>query len=173
MKRSWILIILVILLSAWVLPTYSAAGSLSDSFAKAALEGVHAIETDISTTEQAMKAILDPVNAAAKTDPEKSVAKLLQQVYEQKLIDNRLREAEFSVLDEALASPDPLIRDYISREQIAQYDRDDAEMSRREAACFDPLKKTLQSRAAENPKPCLDWAALAAPPAKKSAASEE
>jgi len=176
MKRSWILFILLILgfvLSAGVLPTYSAAGSLSDSFAKAALEGVHAIETDISTTEQAMKVILDPVNAAAKTDPEKSVAKLLHQVYEQKLIDNRLRQAEFSVLDEALASPDPLIRDYISREQIAQYDRDDAEMSRREAACFDPLKKALQNHASESPKACLDWAALAAPPEKKPAASEE
>jgi hypothetical protein len=169
MKRT---LILVLLLSAWVLPVRPASGSLSDSFAKAALQTLQGIETDISTTEQAMKAILDPVDAAAKTDAEKSMDQLLHQVYEQKLIDNRLRQAEFSVLDEALASPDPLIRDYISKEQIAQYDHDDAEMSRRETACFDLLKKALDSHAAEAPKACTEWSALAVAPAKKSARVE-
>jgi hypothetical protein len=134
---------------------------------------LQAIETDISTTEQAMKTIFDPLNAEAKSDPEKSMTKVLHQVYQQKLIDNRLRQAEFSVLDEALASPDALIRDYISKQQIAQYDHDDAEMNRREAACFEPLKKALQNHVSENPKPCADWAALPAPPDKPSGGSEE
>jgi hypothetical protein len=115
-------------------------------------------ETDISTTEQAMKTIFDPLNAEAKTEPEKSMTKVLHQVYDQKLTDNRLRKAEFSVLDEALNSSSPLIRDYISREQIAQYDHDDAEMSRREAACFELLKMALrENRLSENPKACLEW----------------
>jgi len=170
MKRT---LIVVLFLSAGNMPTHSAAGSLSDSFAKAALQAVQAIETDISTTEQGIKAILDPANAAAKTEAEKSMAALLHQVYEQKLIDNRLRQAEFSVLDEALGSSDPLIRDYISKEQIAQYDRDDAEMKRKESACFEPLKKALQNHASESPKTCTDWAALAAAPARKSGGSEE
>jgi hypothetical protein len=94
---------------------------------------------------------------------------VLHQVYEQKLIDNRLRKSEFDVLDEALNSSSPLIRDYISREQIAQYDRDDAAMSKSEAACFAPLKKALEERREENPKPCADWSTLAAAPEKKSA----
>jgi hypothetical protein len=150
-------LILVLLLSAWGMPTHSASGSRSDSFAKTALQCLQAIETDISTTEQAMKAIFDPLNAEAKTEPEKSMTKVLHQVYDQKLTDNRLRKAEFSVLDEALNSSSPLIRDYISREQIAQYDHDDAEMSRREAACFELLKMALrENRLSENPKACLE-----------------
>jgi hypothetical protein len=170
MKRASMV---VVLLFGWMFPAASAPGSLSDGFAKAALQTLQGIETDITTTEQGMKAIFDPVNAQAKTGPEKSVAQFLHQAYEQKLIDNRLRQAEFSVLDEALASPDPLIRDYISKEQIAQYDHDDAEMNRKETACFEPLKKALQDRSAEIPKACTEWAALAAPPATKAAASEE
>jgi hypothetical protein len=170
MKRT---LALVLLLSALGKPAHSSSGSLSESYSKAALQSLQAIETDISTTEQAMKAIFDLANAEAKTDPEKSMTTVLHQVYEQKLIDNRLRQAEFSVLDEALGSSDPLLRDYISKEQIAQYDHDDAEMSKHEAACFESLKKALQNHVSENPKPCMEWAPAVAAPAKKSESSEE
>jgi hypothetical protein len=101
------------------------------------------------------------------------MARVLRQVYEQKLTDNRLRKAEFDVLDEALNSPDPLIRDYISHEQIAQHDHDDAEMSKHEAACLEPLKRALRNRVSENPKPCMDWTAQAAPDAEPAKKSEE
>ena len=154
MKRTSIL---VFLLSAWCWPTHSASASISGPFAKAALQSVQAIETDISTTEQAIKAIFDPLNAEAKTEPEKSMATVLYRVYEQKLIDNRLRQAEFSVLDESLGSPAPLIRDFISRQQIAQDDHDDAEMNRHENACLEALKRTLANRWSENPRACVEW----------------
>jgi hypothetical protein len=169
MKRT--LVLLVVLMSTAAM--HSAPGSLGEEYAKAAFVSVQGIEADISTTEQAMKSIFDPVNAAAKTEPEKSMTQVLHRVYEQKLSDNRLRKAEFDVLDESLNSPSPLLRDYISREQIAQYDRDDAEMNRREAACFESLKHALQNHASENPKPCADWAAPATAPEKKSGGSEE
>jgi hypothetical protein len=169
MKRA--LVVVLIFFVAAVISTRPAGGPLSEAYSKAALQTLEAIETDVSTTEQGMKAIFDPLNAAAKTEPEKSMTSVLHQVYEQKLIDNRLRKSEFDVLDEALNSNSPLIRDYISREQIAQYDRDDAAMSKSEAACYAPLKKAIEERREENPKPCADWSALAAPaaPEKKSA----
>jgi len=170
MKRT---LVLAVLFAAWVASTHSASGSLSDSYSKAALQSLQAIETDVSTTEQGMKAIMDPLNAEAKTEPEKSMNKFLHQLYEQKLIDNRLRRAEFDVLDEALNSNSPVIRDTISRQQIAQYDRDDAAMAKRESACFEPMKKALQDRRAENPKPCVEWSAPAAAPVKKAQESEE
>jgi hypothetical protein len=166
MKRTLVLLVFFV---AAVISTRSAGGPLSEAYSKAALQTLQAIETDVSTTEQGMKAIFDPLNAAAKTEPEKSMNSVLHQVYEQKLIDNRLRKSEFDVLDEALNSSSPLIRDYISREQIAQYDRDDAAMSKSEAACFAPLKKALEERREENPKPCADWSMLATAPEKKSA----
>jgi hypothetical protein len=169
MKRTLVLLVFFV---GVVISTRSAGGSLSEAYSKAALQTLQDIETDVSTTEQGMKAIFDPLNAAAKTEPEKSMTSVLHQVYEQKLIDNRLRKSEFDVLDEALNSSSPLIRDYISREQIAQYDRDDASMSKSEAACYAPLKKALEERRGENPKACADWSALAAPAApaaKKSA----
>jgi hypothetical protein len=172
MKRR--LILILVFSGAAGAGVLAASGSLSDTYSKAALLTIQAIETDISTTEQASKAIFDPLNAAAKADAEKSMTAVLHQVYEQKLIDNRLRQAEFNVLDEALASPDPLIRDYISKEQISQNDRDEGEMSRREAACFEALKKNIQNHVSDHPKPCADWDALAAPaPKPQAGASEE
>jgi hypothetical protein len=166
MKRA---VLLLVVLACGARATRSAGGSLGEAYATAAHVCMQAIEEDVSTTEQGMKAIFDPLDAEVKTDAEKSTSKLLHQVYEQKLIDNRLRKAEFDVLDEALNSPSPLIRDYVSREQIEQYDREDAAMSKREAACFEPLKKALQERSAEMPKSCAEWSAPAAQPEKKSA----
>jgi len=94
---------------------------------------------------------------------------VLHQVYEQKLIDNRLRKSEFDVLDEALNSSSPLIRDYISREQIRAV-RPRRRGDEQERSClFAPLKKAIEERRGENPKPCADWSALAAAPEKKSA----
>jgi len=47
-------LILVLLLSAWGMPTHSASGSLSDSFAKTALQSLQAVETDILPTRTAV-----------------------------------------------------------------------------------------------------------------------
>ena len=142
MKRGAILW----MVGAWMAASIcAAAGALGETYAKAALASLQAIESDTNTTEQGSKEIFDPLASEAKTAPEKSVNRFLRQVYEQKLDDNRLRKAEFDVLDEALNSSSPLIRDTISRQQIAQYDRLDAEMNKKEDTCFQLLKKALRA----------------------------
>jgi hypothetical protein len=152
---------------------------ISDSYAKAAMFSLLAIESDLSITEdrngqkvvtEPTQSKIDAADAEAGTKQEESMTKVLRQVYERKLEYNRLRKAEHDYLDAEIKGYPidleyhrlyPNTQLYPSKDGIrktaARVDQDDAEESKRETECFEPLKQALRDRLSINPEPCIQW----------------
>lgn len=177
MKRT---LVLVLLLTSCGKPTQKQSSpeslKLSDSYARAAVLGLLAIESDVLTTEDqngqkvvtgTTQSKIDAADAEARTEQEVSMTKLLRQIYEEKLAANEMRIAQQHLTDARIKNypieleyhrshPDTKLftKDDILKD-VARFEQRNAETSKREAACFEPLKQALRDRVSITPEPCL------------------
>jgi len=185
-----VVVLLVALLASCRKPTQKQLPQeppkLGDTYAKAALLALLAIQSDASIPESrhgeklvtgSTQSKIDAADVEATTTEEESITKVLRQIYEKKLEHNSLRRAEGNLLDTMIKNypgaveyhrvfpNQPLIPTKADiRERAAKNDRDSAEMSKREAECFEPFAQMLRARLPLIPKPCTEW--IGGPPSQ-------
>jgi hypothetical protein len=146
---------------------------LSDSYAKAALLSLLAIESDVSTTEDkngvqvvsgATQSKIDAADAEASTTQEQAMTALLRQVYEARLKDNWNRNPLERIIDASLellkVTRSASERTHIEEKVLEDSKKDDeynAMIGTSEAACFEPLAQALRNRLAVSPETCERW----------------
>jgi hypothetical protein len=161
---------------------------LSAPYAKAALLSLLAIESDTSaprdktreTAEMsaATQKQIDVADARAVSIEEESITKMLRQIYRLRLQDNDLLTA-YGKLTEVESAEDPSDLVITKRDKahaVSEFADNEAEIERREEACFGQLEESLRQRSPQSIAACSEWIQKSKLPDKglvKSATSDE
>lgn len=172
--------LLVALLSSCGKPTQKQSPQitqLSDAYAKSALICVLAIQSDVSTTEDrngeavvtgGTQSKIDEADSEARAAPEVSMTHLLRQIYKSKLANNDLRKAEHDLIEAEIKNYGTDLEYHTSHpsvgltetkseivKQAAQFDQNDADTTKKQTACLEPLEQALRDRSPIIPEPCI------------------
>jgi hypothetical protein len=144
---------------------------LSPSFAKAALATLQAIEADTyasqgqdgetatrSSQTAAQKKIVAS-DAAASTEQEESISKMLHQLYRLRLHDNKVVAAYETLIEIESAQDNSEERLERQRKDLAAAQLADNQeaIEKREEACFWQLEDSLRQRSPRNITACSEW----------------
>jgi hypothetical protein len=161
-------LISVALLSAPGTSAQQQTPKLTPSYAKAALASLHAIESDISSAQDRAGAMpaADPTqkiiaasDAAAVTEQDASVSKLLHQLYLLRLHDNKILAAYEKIIEveSAVENSDEWTTKKQKELAAAQLADNQESIEKREESCFWQLEDSLRQRAPQNITACSEW----------------
>ncbi len=144
------------------------APKLTASYAKAALESLHAIESDTSAHPEkdgetaeptATQRAIDASDAAAVTEQEESISKMLRQIYRLRLHDNKILEAYEKLIEVERAQDESDEAATKKRKDAAAAQLADNEETivKREESCFWQLEDSLRQRSPQSIAACSEW----------------
>ena len=142
--------------------------TLTAPYAKAALLSLFAIESDSSApqhkndeTEEASttQQKIDATDAEAATEQEASITKMLRQMYRLRLQDNDLVRAyqKLAEIENAQDASEQAAARNRKDYAVAQLADNEAEIKKREDACFGQLEESLRQRSPQNLTACSEW----------------
>ena len=160
---------------------------LTAPYAKAALLSLLAIESDTSVPRDktretvgmsATQKQIDAADAEAVSIQEESITKMLRQIYHLRLQDNNLLMAyrKLTEIESAEDASDQVITKQKKAYAVSEFADNEAEIEKREEACFGQLEESLRQRSPQSITACSEWirkAKLSDKDPVKSATSDE